>query len=104
LPNHKSEYEVPGGFIDIALLPNNRFHVGHYGLIEVKHMTQEDYEKKGDGSKKSGKELAQQKLEEAKIQLNRYSETPELALLHGLKTWALVFAGHSCVLNETIKP
>jgi hypothetical protein len=92
----KSEYEVPGGFIDIALLPNHRFTVGHYALIEVKHVKKGDYEKKG------GEKLVEEKLAEAQEQLGRYQLAPEMEPLPGLKKWALVFAGDECVRNVEV--
>jgi hypothetical protein len=91
----KSEYEVPGGYIDIALLPNNRFHVDYYALFEVKHI------KKGEYKDSDGK-AADTKRAEAIEQLKRYAPAPELSALLKLKKWALVFVGDKCVANEEI--
>jgi hypothetical protein len=44
----KSEYEVPGGYIDIALLPNNRYSVDFYAMIELKHIKKGEYNESGD--------------------------------------------------------
>jgi hypothetical protein len=89
----KSEYETPGGYIDIALLPNNRYSVDYYAMIELKHVKKGDY--KEDGGK-----AVEAKLAEAVEQLNRYAPAPELTALPKLKKWALVFAGGKCVANE----
>jgi hypothetical protein len=91
----KSEYEVPGGYIDIALLPNNRFSVDFYAMIELKHIKKSVYEKEGD-------KAVEAKLAEAIAQLNRYAPAPELAALPKLKKWALIFAGDKCVMNEEL--
>jgi hypothetical protein len=89
----KSEYEVPGGYIDIALLPNNRFPVDFYAMIELKHIKKGKYNENGDKAVKA-------RLAEATAQLNRYAPAPELAALPKLKKWALVFVGDKCVVNE----
>jgi hypothetical protein len=91
----KSEYEVPGGYIDIALLPNNRFPIDCYALIELKHIKKCEYEKEGD-------KAVQKKRDEAIAQLNRYAPAPELVALPKLKKWALVFVGDKCVINEEL--
>jgi hypothetical protein len=91
----KSEYEVPGGYIDIALLPNNRFPVDCYAMIELKHIKKGDYNESGDKAVKS-------QLAEAREQLNRYAPAPELTALPKLKKWALVFVGDKCVVNEEL--
>jgi hypothetical protein len=92
----KSEYEVPGGYIDVALLPNNRFPVEYYAMIELKHI------KKGEYEKEHGKKAVEAKLAEATAQLNRYAPAPELAALPKLKKWALIFVGDKCVVNEEL--
>jgi hypothetical protein len=92
----KSEYEVPGGYIDIALLPNNRFSVDFYAMIELKHIKKGEYEKEG------GDKAVETKLAEAAAQLKRYAPAPELAALPKLKKWALIFAGDKCVVNEEL--
>ncbi|MDR1205628.1 MAG: ATP-binding protein [Peptococcaceae bacterium] len=91
----KSEYEVPGGYIDIALLPNNRYSVDYYAIIELKYVKKGEYQE-------SGGKAAEAKLAEAAAQLNRYAPAPELTALPKLKKWALVFAGDQCVVNEEI--
>jgi hypothetical protein len=91
----KSEYEVPGGYIDIALLPNNRFPVEYYALIELKHIKKGEYNESGDKAVKA-------KLAEAAAQLNRYAPAPGLTALPKLKKWALVFVGDKCVVNEEL--
>jgi hypothetical protein len=93
----KSEYEVPGGYIDIALLPNNRFPVDYYAMIELKHIKKGEYEKEKDKDK-----AVKAKLAEAAEQLNRYAPAPELAALPKLKKWALIFVGDKCVVNKEL--
>jgi hypothetical protein len=93
----KSEYEVPGGYIDIALLPNNRFPVEYYAMIELKYIKKGEYEKEEDKDK-----TVKAKLAEATAQLNRYAPAPEFAALPKLKKWALIFAGDKCVVNEEL--
>jgi hypothetical protein len=92
----KSEYEVPGGYIDIALLPNNRFPVEYYAMIELKYIKKGEYEKEG------GNKAVDTKLAEAIAQLNRYAPAPELAALPKLKKWALIFVGDKCVVNKEL--
>jgi hypothetical protein len=91
----KSEYEVPGGYIDIALLPNNRFPVDFYAMIELKYIKKSVYEKEGE-------KTVEAKRDEAIAQLNRYAPAPELAALPKRKKWALVFAGDKCVVNKEL--
>jgi hypothetical protein len=91
----KSEYEVPGGYIDIVLLSNNRFPVDYYAMIELKHI------KKGEFNE-SGNRAVEAELAGAKEQLNRYAPAPELTALPKLKKWALVFVGDKCVVNEEL--
>jgi hypothetical protein len=91
----KSEYEVPGGYIDIALLPNNRFPVDYYAMIELKHIKKGEYQE-------SGNKAMEAQLAEAIAQLNRYAPAPELVALPKLKKWALVFVGEKCVANEAL--
>jgi hypothetical protein len=91
----KSEYEVPGGYIDLALLPNNRFPVDYYALIELKHIKKGEYNE-------SGNKAVEAKLAEAREQLNRYAPASELTALPKLKKWALVFVGDKCVANEEL--
>jgi hypothetical protein len=90
----KSEYEVPGGYIDVALFPNNRFPVEYYAMIELKHIKKSEYKKEG------GDKAVKTKLAEATAQLNRYAPAPEFSALPKLKKWALVFVGDKCVVNE----
>jgi hypothetical protein len=91
----KSEYEVPGGYIDVALLPNNRFPVEYYAMIELKHIKKGEYSEAGD-------KTVEAKRAEAREQLNRYAPAPELDALPKLKKWALIFVGDKCVVNEEL--
>jgi len=93
--NVKSEYEVEGGYIDIALLKNRFFDVNHYAIFEIKYIKKSDYEK-------GGKALVESKKQEAVAQLGKYTTSKELMSLPGLKKWVLVFAGEKCVINEEI--
>jgi hypothetical protein len=91
----KSEYEVPGGYIDIALLPHNRYSVDYYAIIELKHIKKGEYNESGD-------KAVEARLAEATAQLNRYAPAPELVALPKLKKWALIFVGDKCVVNEEL--
>ena len=93
--NVKSEYEVEGGYIDIALLKNGLFDVNHYAVFEIKYIKKSDYEK-------GGRALVESKKQEAIAQLGKYTCSQELMSLPGLKKWALVFAGDKCVVNEEV--
>jgi len=93
--NVKSEYEVEGGYIDIALLKNGLFDVNHYAIFEIKYIKKSEYEK-------GGQALAENKKQEAIAQLGKYTCSRELMSLPGLKKWALVFAGEKCVVNEEV--
>jgi hypothetical protein len=73
--------------------------VDHYALIEVKHISRSEYEKKDGGKGKAGEALVAEKRDVALAQLARYCAAQEMEPIPGLKKWVLVFAGYQCVLN-----
>lgn len=91
----KSEYEVEGGYIDIALLKRESMAPTYYGIFELKYITKSDYEKYGD-------KLVEEKKLEAVKQLNKYNSSQELLELPNLKKWCLVFVNHRCMVNVEV--
>jgi hypothetical protein len=88
----KSEYEVEGGFIDIALLPRAGVNAPYYAIFEVKYI------KKGEFSQ----DLLENKVQEAKEQLSKYETAEELREMDNLLKWVLVFCGEDLVYEEMI--
>ncbi|PWR72443.1 AAA family ATPase [Methanospirillum stamsii] len=88
----KSEYEVPGGYIDLALLKRDPWHPDYYALFELKYL------KKGQSSDEEIEQAASQGIE----QLKRYTSSPELSLIPNLKKWVLVFSSDRCVRKGEI--
>jgi hypothetical protein len=88
----KSEYEVEGGFIDIALLPRAGVNAPYYAIFEVKYI------KKGEFSQ----DLLENKVQEAKEQLSKYETADELREMDNLLKWVLVFCGEDLVHEEII--
>ncbi len=86
----KSEYEVEGGYIDIALLARSGVEPEYEGIIELKYIKQSDYEHAGDS-------IVNRKVAEAKEAILRYKESEELREKEKLKKWVIVFAGSKCV-------
>jgi len=89
------EYEVEGGYVDVALLPNPEYDVPHAAVFETKYIKVEDYRKRGQAA-------VDEKRAEAATQVARYAASRKLTSLPGLKKWVLVFAGPMCVLNEEL--
>ncbi|MFH0968163.1 MAG: PD-(D/E)XK nuclease domain-containing protein, partial [Methanobacteriota archaeon] len=83
----KSEYEVPDGYIDIALLKRDPWHPDYYALFELKYLKI---------SNSSDRDVEQAVIEGTE-QLGRYISSPELASIPNLKKWVLVFSGDRCV-------
>ena len=50
----KSEYEVEGGYIDIALLPNNVHVAENYYIFEIKYISKGKFERHSTRGKKAG--------------------------------------------------
>ncbi len=93
----KSEYEVPKGYIDIALLKRSGVDPKFEAIIEVKYLKKEEY----DDSQTSQK-LLHTKLEKARHQLAQYRQARELQEEKNLKKWIVIFAGSQCVQIEDI--
>lgn len=93
----KSEYEVESGYIDIALFARSSVSVEYEALIEVKYLSQKDYEDPGQG-----KQLLQQKIQQAQTQLKQYQQAEELRERPALKKWIVIFAGKTCVYVEEL--
>ncbi|MCK4258353.1 MAG: PD-(D/E)XK nuclease domain-containing protein [Halanaerobiales bacterium] len=92
----KSEYEVKGGYIDIAFFKRMGIEDIYEGLIELKYIKKSDYDKKGVV-------LVQKKLEEGKSQLLAYSQVKELQEKQRLLKWVLVFVGDKCMEKVRIE-
>ncbi len=90
----KSEYEVKGGYVDIALLRRDS-KVKYEVLLEIKYIKKSDLEKHSD-------RIVQKKLSEAKNQLNCYTQAEEFKDRNDLKKWAIVFAGPKTVVVEEV--
>ncbi|PWR72496.1 AAA family ATPase [Methanospirillum stamsii] len=88
----KSEYEVPGGYIDLALLKRDPWHPDYYALFELKYL------KKNQSSDEEIEQAASQGIE----QLKRYTSSPELSSIPNLMKWVLVFSGDRCVRKEEV--
>ncbi|MDY0189052.1 MAG: PD-(D/E)XK nuclease domain-containing protein [Syntrophus sp. (in: bacteria)] len=82
----KSEYEVPGGYIDIVLIPRRPWKPDYYAMFELKYL------KSGASERK-----IQEITEEGIGQLKRYSMSSEFSDVKNLKKWVLVFVGDRCV-------
>ena len=89
----KSEYEVEGGYIDIALLPRINVHPPKHAIIELKYIPKERFTDN----------LLQEKVSEAKEQLARYTTSQELMQVPNLLKFVVVFRGDECVLAEDVE-
>ena len=78
----KSELEIGGEYADILIIPREKLNERYGVLLEFKYIKQEDYNKKP--------ELLQQKLVEAKTQLERYNRTEEIQAIPNLRSYAIV--------------
>jgi hypothetical protein len=90
----KSEYEVEGGYIDIALLPRINVKAPNHAIIELKYIPKESFTDK----------LMQEKITEAEAQLSRYSTSEELIQVPNLLKFVVVFKGDECVYVRHISP
>lgn len=88
----KSEYEVEGGYIDLALLKRDPWHPDYYALFELKYLK---------SSNSSDREI-EKVTSEGMNQLTRYTASPELSSIKNLKKWVLVFSGDRCVRKEEL--
>ena len=94
----KSEYEVPKGYIDIALLKRSGIEPTFEALFEVKYLKKEEY-----NDPKKSKELLHEKIEAARQQLAQYAQSEELRGKKNLKKWVLVFAASNCAYKEELE-
>jgi hypothetical protein len=88
----KSENEQNKGYVDIALLPRIGVKAPYNAIFEVKYI------KKGDLSQK----LLNEKIFEAKKQLEQYSKSLEFAGMDNLLKVVLVFCNDKLVYDEKI--
>ncbi len=87
----KSEYEVAGGYIDIAFFKKSAVTEDIYeGLIELKYIKKADYEKHGE-------KIIEEKTAEGQAQLCKYIQSEELCKRPKMLKWLLVFVGSKCL-------
>ena len=86
----KSELEV--GYADILIIPREKLNERYGVLLEFKYIKQEDYNKKP--------ELLQQKLAEAKTQLERYNQTEKIQAIPNLRSYAIVVVKDKIQVEE----
>jgi hypothetical protein len=89
----KSEYEVPDGYIDLALLKREPWHPDYYALFELKYL------KKSSSSEKEIEMIVREGIR----QLKQYTSSPELSTIQNLKKWVIVFSGDRCVRKEEVR-
>ena len=83
----KTEYEVEGGYIDIALLPRINVKAPKHAIIELKYIPKEKFTDS----------LLQEKIAEARAQINKYDTSEELRNTPNLLRFVVVFSGEECV-------
>jgi hypothetical protein len=88
----KSENEQNRGYVDIALLPRAGVNAPYNAIFEVKYI------KKGDFSQK----LLDEKVSEAKKQLQQYSKAPEFAGMDNLLKVVFVFCNDKLAYDERL--
>ena len=71
--------------------------IEYEALFEVKYLKKKEYE-----DKKIGETALQEKIQEAKTQLEQYQQVEELREKTHLKKWILVFSGSTCVYLEEL--
>ena len=91
----KSELEIGGEYADILIIPREKLNERYGVLLEFKYIKQEDYNKKP--------ELLQQKLVEAKTQLERYNRTEEIQAIPNLRSYAIVVVKDKISVEEVTK-
>ena len=89
----KSEYEVEGGYIDIALLPRINVKAPNHAIIELKYIPKEQFSDK----------LLQEKIREAEDQISRYETAEELRQVPNLLKFVVVFKGDECVYAGSVE-
>ena len=93
----KSEYETPGGYIDIALLRRSGVQPNFEAILEIKYLKKEEFTET-----EASRMLLRKKIDEAWQQLLAYQQADELRDKPNLKKWVLVFAGSRCVYHEDV--
>ncbi len=88
----KTEYEVEGGYIDIALLPRINVKAPKHAIIELKYISKEKFSEK----------LLTEKIEEARAQISKYNTSEELRNTPNLLKFVVVFSGEECVHHERV--
>lgn len=88
----KSEYEVDGGYIDIALLKQVNMEPTYFGIFELKYISKLQFNNEGEA-------IVKKKTEEAMEQLKKYNKSEELNAIANLKKWVIVFVNDKAVVN-----
>ena len=88
----KSELEIGGEYADILIIPREKLNERYGVLLEFKYIKQEEYNKKP--------ELLQQKLAEAKTQLERYNQTEKIQAIPNLRSYAIVVVKDKIQVEE----
>jgi len=88
----KSEYEVEGQYIDIALLPNNIYELYNYFIFEIKYISKSNY----------NENVLNDKRNEAIGQINRYADCDEMRGIKNLRKYVFVFVHDECRVAELI--
>ena len=91
----KSELEIGGEYADILIIPREKLNERYGVLLEFKYIKQEEYNKRP--------ELLQQKLENAKTQLERYTKKEELKAIPNLRSYAIVVVKDKISVEEIAK-
>ena len=89
----KSEYEVEGGFIDVALLPRPGAKTIYNAIFELKYLKKEGYTEA----------VLNEKIKTAKEEIAKYTKSEELMELPKLKKWVMVFCKDELVYLEEIE-
>ncbi|OGO86129.1 MAG: hypothetical protein A2Y24_07800 [Clostridiales bacterium GWE2_32_10] len=92
----KSEDEQGGGYVDIALLPRIGAKTKYNAIFEVKYIKKEGY----------SEEILNEKIKEAKEQIQKYTKSQELLDLeieNKLKKWIVVFCKDEVVYLEEVE-
>ena len=88
----KSEDEQNKGYVDIALLPRAGVNAPYNAIIEVKYIKKADF----------SEELVEDKVKEAKAQLEQYSSSEEFLEVPNLIKIIFVFCNDKVVYDEVV--
>ncbi|HBY20403.1 MAG: hypothetical protein A2Y24_06615 [Clostridiales bacterium GWE2_32_10] len=92
----KSEDELGGGYVDIALLPRIGAKTKYNAIFEVKYIKKENY----------SEEALNKEIEEARGQIRKYTKSQELVDIEkekNLKKWIVVFCKDEVVYLEELE-